>query len=122
MLVVFLVVSIMPIVPSTQAGSIFPIVFGLYGDPGAVYLGETPAGWNDDLSKPVVVFVQGLNNSASIWYIFDNMYHLAKNAGYQTAFVELHDSGGYPKIIGIMVPCWLDSYRESMITLMVRED
>ncbi|MFC4075417.1 esterase/lipase family protein [Salinithrix halophila] len=79
----------------TEAGSIFPIVIGKPGKPGTIYFGEPPE--NPDPEKPVVVFVQGLYNSASIWRIYNDMPIRTRNAGYETAFVELNDAGGTPK-------------------------
>ncbi|QKS72954.1 alpha/beta fold hydrolase [Paenalkalicoccus suaedae] len=64
-------------------------------EPGAISIGATPA--VVDPNKPVIVFVQGLTNDSTVWYQNNNMYNLAVQAGYQTAFVELFDSGGTPQ-------------------------
>ncbi|WP_156856549.1 triacylglycerol lipase [Oceanobacillus sp. AG] len=60
--------------------------------PGEWYRGETP----DNLMEnaPVLLFVPGLNNVAQIFWEDNNMYDTAYQAGYQTAFVQLHDAGG----------------------------
>ncbi|MBO8164908.1 MAG: alpha/beta hydrolase [Brevibacillus sp.] len=79
---------------SVFAGSI-RIVIGTPGVPGTWYVGEAPA--NPDPEKPVILFVQGLNSAASIWWQNSDMYETAYEAGYQTAFVELYDSAGTPK-------------------------
>ncbi|PPA69321.1 esterase/lipase family protein [Jeotgalibacillus proteolyticus] len=63
--------------------------------PGTISIGTEPPGL--DPNKPVVVFVQGLNNDSALWYVNNDMYNRAFQAGYQTAFVELNDSGGTPK-------------------------
>lgn len=61
-------------------------------EPGTWYAGETPQNLNP--SYPVILFVQGLNSSSHTWYENNDMYQTAFNNGYQTAFVELYDSGG----------------------------
>ncbi|MFC7441156.1 alpha/beta fold hydrolase [Laceyella putida] len=91
---ILLVAMLMPQATS-HGGSIFPIVIGIPGTPGSVYIGDAPA--HPDPNKPVVVFVQGLYNSASIWYILNDMYQRTRDAGFETAFVELHDAGGTPR-------------------------
>ncbi|MDZ5710818.1 esterase/lipase family protein [Jeotgalibacillus haloalkalitolerans] len=63
--------------------------------PGTISIGEAPA--YIDPAKPVVVFVQGLTNDSTVWYNENDMYSRALAAGYETAFVELNDSGGTPK-------------------------
>ncbi|WP_227394880.1 esterase/lipase family protein [Jeotgalibacillus aurantiacus] len=63
--------------------------------PGTILMGATPA--YVDPNKPVVVFVQGLTNDSTVWYTDNDMYNRAFQAGYQTAFVELYDSGGSPR-------------------------
>lgn len=65
------------------------------GPPGTITIGDAPA--NPDPAKPVIVFVQGLTNNSSAWYLNNNMYDMARNAGFETVFVELYDSAGTPK-------------------------
>lgn len=60
--------------------------------------GGTPP--NHDKNKPPIVFVQGKNGSSTSWYGetdyhgVNDMYTKAYEAGYQTVFVQLHDSAG----------------------------
>ncbi|KIL43623.1 triacylglycerol lipase [Jeotgalibacillus alimentarius] len=63
--------------------------------PGTISFGAAPA--YIDPEKPVIVFVQGLNNDSTIWMDENDMYSRAVSAGYETAFVELYDSGGASK-------------------------
>lgn len=71
------------------------------GAAGSIWVGATPPGW-DPATDPVVVFVQGLNGRAenwwtdSVYYGHNDMYDHAYWSGYQTAFVDLYDSDGYP--------------------------
>ncbi|MFD1423135.1 esterase/lipase family protein [Laceyella tengchongensis] len=66
--------------------------------PGTWFVGATPA--NADLSKPPIVFVQGLHSRAQSWWEETNyhgvndMYETAYNKGYRTAFVQLYDAPG----------------------------
>ncbi|OEH91417.1 hypothetical protein BFG57_05700 [Bacillus solimangrovi] len=66
--------------------------------PGTWYVGLTPP--NVDLDKPPIVFVQGLHGQAQDWfeetvYYGDNdMYQIAYDNGYRTAFVQLEDATG----------------------------
>lgn len=60
--------------------------------PGEWYAGETPENLRTD--APVLLFVPGLNNIAQIFWEDNDMYETAYEAGYQTAFVQLHDAGG----------------------------
>ncbi|MBA4603047.1 esterase/lipase family protein [Thermoactinomyces mirandus] len=68
--------------------------------PGTWFLGATPP--DADLTKPPIVFVQGLNSQAQSWWDetfyhgMNDMYETAYNHGYRTAFVQLHDAGGNP--------------------------
>ena len=64
--------------------------------PGEWFLGEAPK--NRNPSYPPIVFVQGRNSSASSWFS-ETIYHglndldkVARDAGYQTVFLELFDS------------------------------
>src|SRR5699024_2118798 len=41
-----------------------------------------------------LLFVPGLNNVAQVFYEDNDMYETAFDAGYQTAFIQLHDAGG----------------------------
>lgn len=77
----------------TEAGSI--IKPGDPGEPNTWEAGDTPANLNPN--APVLVFVHGLNGSGSTWYGSNDMYSVAYNAGYQTAFVNLSDVGGEPQ-------------------------
>src|SRR5699024_9306831 len=61
-------------------------------NPGEWYKGETPPNLQDD--APVLLFVPGLNNVAQIFWEDNDMYETAYEAGYQTAFIQLHDAGG----------------------------
>ncbi|WP_026909242.1 esterase/lipase family protein [Paucisalibacillus globulus] len=60
--------------------------------PGEWYIGTTPT--NLLPNAPVLLFVPGLNNVAQIFWEDNDMYQTAVDAGYQTAFVQLHDAGG----------------------------
>ncbi|PGW57873.1 esterase/lipase family protein [Bacillus thuringiensis] len=66
--------------------------------PGDWFVGATPA--QIDPTKSPIVFVQGKNGKANDWYGDtyyhgkNNMYDLAYDAGYQTAFVQLYDAAG----------------------------
>lgn len=95
--VLTLFVSLMLIVSTfvqpTLAGSLKKP--GAGGVPGEWYVGETPPNADPDL--PVILFVHGLNGSASIWYEGNDMYETAYQQGYQTVFVDLYDAGGNPK-------------------------
>lgn len=60
--------------------------------PGEWYAGEEPS--QPAANAPVLLFVPGLNNVAQIFWEDNDMYETALNAGYQTAFVQMHDAGG----------------------------
>ncbi|WP_052360641.1 esterase/lipase family protein [Oceanobacillus manasiensis] len=60
--------------------------------PGEWYAGDIPANLIAD--APVLLFVPGLNNAAQIFWEDNDMYQTAYDAGYQTAFLQLHDAGG----------------------------
>lgn len=60
--------------------------------PGEWYRGATPDNLISD--APVLLFVPGLNNVAQLFREDNNMYQTAYDAGYQTAFIQLHDAGG----------------------------
>ncbi|MCT8138514.1 alpha/beta fold hydrolase [Anaerobacillus sp. CMMVII] len=77
------------------ANSLFHKTEGEPFEPGTFHIGTLPA--EPDPNKPVLVFVQGLTNNSTTWYQGNNMYDLARQEGFETAFVELHDSGGTPK-------------------------
>jgi pimeloyl-ACP methyl ester carboxylesterase len=68
------------------------------GNAGDWLIGAIPA--NYDATKPVIVFVQGLNGSANSWwgptmyYGNNDMYAYAYNNGYRTAFVQFRDADG----------------------------
>ncbi|SCW38883.1 PGAP1-like protein [Paenibacillus tianmuensis] len=67
----------------------------LSGVPGTWAPGATPSNLNPNY--PVLLFVQGFISNAGTWYKTNDMYQMAYNNGYQTAFVELYDSGGPSK-------------------------
>ncbi|MFB6363902.1 esterase/lipase family protein [Paenibacillus elgii] len=67
----------------------------LSGVPGTWAPGATPSNLNPNY--PVLLFVQGFISNAGTWYKTNDMYQEAYNNGYQTAFVELYDSGGPSK-------------------------
>ncbi|MGY0692376.1 esterase/lipase family protein [Virgibacillus sp. FSP13] len=60
--------------------------------PGEWYAGETPPNLIPD--APVLLFVPGLNSVAQVFWEDNDMYQTAYDAGYQTAFIQLHDAGG----------------------------
>ncbi len=92
---VFIIFFALSFGEKVKAGAFFDIINGKPGVPGTVYSGETPP--NLDPEKPVLVFVQGLFNSSSIWWDDNDIYEKAYENGYQTAFVELYDSSGNPR-------------------------
>lgn len=58
------------------------------GTPGQWYLGSTPS--YVDPAKSPIVFVHGLNSSATTWWVDNDMYDIAYNNGYETAFIDLY--------------------------------
>jgi hypothetical protein len=60
--------------------------------PGEWYAGDAPT--QPVADAPVLLFVPGLNNVAQIFWEDNDMYETAFNAGYQTAFIQMHDAGG----------------------------
>jgi hypothetical protein len=60
--------------------------------PGEWYAGDTPS--QPVANAPVLLFVPGLNNVAQVFWEDNDMYETALNAGYQTAFIQMHDAGG----------------------------
>ncbi|SNX68457.1 triacylglycerol lipase [Bacillus oleivorans] len=58
------------------------------GTPGEWYLGTTPD-YVDPYKSPIV-FVHGLNSSASTWWEGNDMYDTAYANGYETAFIDLY--------------------------------
>ncbi|MFA0961705.1 T9SS type A sorting domain-containing protein [Roseivirga sp. BDSF3-8] len=56
-------------------------------DPGTILVGSVPA---NSGSKPVIVFIHGYTGDASTWFGDNDMYDLAYNAGYRTAFVTVY--------------------------------
>ena len=52
-----------------------------------IFYGATPANGN---SAPVIVFVHGLSEAASNWWVGSDMYNAAYGAGFRTAFVSLN--------------------------------
>ncbi|WP_169082582.1 esterase/lipase family protein [Paenibacillus sp. PL91] len=77
------------IAPAQAAGFTNPNVGSVAG---AWSKGTDPATINP--YNPVILFVHGLNGSASTWYQDNDMYQYAYNNGYQTAFINLHDITG----------------------------
>jgi triacylglycerol lipase len=61
---------------------------GTPGNPGDWYVKDNPA--NSDPSKAPLVFVHGLNSSSYVWWEENDMYDLALERGYETAFVDLY--------------------------------
>ncbi|WP_243355780.1 esterase/lipase family protein [Bacillus litorisediminis] len=58
------------------------------GTPGEWYLGTTPN--YVEPNKSPIVFVHGLNSSASTWWVENDMYNTAYANGYETAFIDLY--------------------------------
>lgn len=58
------------------------------GTPGQWYLGATPSYVAPE--KSPIVFVHGLNSSATTWWENNDMYNTAYANGYETAFVDLY--------------------------------
>ncbi|CAH1190087.1 hypothetical protein PAECIP111893_00166 [Paenibacillus plantiphilus] len=77
------------VVPAQAGGALNPNTGGV---PGSWSPGSNPA--VIDPGKPALLFVHGLNGSAGSWYDNNDMYQLALNNGYQTAFINLHDITG----------------------------
>jgi triacylglycerol lipase len=61
---------------------------GTPGNPGDWYVKDNPA--NSDPSKAPIVFVHGLNSSSYTWWEKNDMYDIALEKGYETAFVDLY--------------------------------
>ncbi|MFC0562299.1 alpha/beta fold hydrolase [Halalkalibacter alkalisediminis] len=92
--IVFVILLALTFRTSGQASSNFHETIGQSLQPRTVNIGILPV--EPDPNKPVIVFVQGLTNNSTTWYQGNNMYELAVQGGFETAFVELHDSGGTP--------------------------
>src|SRR5699024_8570005 len=60
--------------------------------PGEWYAGDTPT--NPAPNATVLLLLPGHNNAAQIFWEDNAMRETAREAGYQTAFVQLHDAGG----------------------------
>ncbi|MGY3716365.1 esterase/lipase family protein [Sutcliffiella cohnii] len=58
------------------------------GVPGQWYVGDTPS--YIDPNKAPVVFVHGFNSSSRTWWESNDMYQVALQNGYETAFVDVH--------------------------------
>ncbi|MBA4537546.1 hypothetical protein H1Z61_10480 [Bacillus aquiflavi] len=58
------------------------------GEPGEWYLGLTPE--NVDPAKSPIVFVHGFNSSSHTWWEGNDMYDIAYQNGYETAFIDLY--------------------------------
>ena len=80
---------------TSLSNSLFHETIGQGNQPGTIHIGTLPQEAAPE--KPVLVFVQGLTNNSTTWYQGNNMYDLARQAGFETAFVELYDSGGTPR-------------------------
>ncbi|WP_285767017.1 hypothetical protein [Peribacillus sp. SI8-4] len=93
-LIVTLLIMVRP--DMTSAGKLKPPSETF--SPGDWFLGSTPP--NHDANKPPIVFVQGKNGNSASWYGetdyhgLNDMYTKAYEAGYQSVFVQLHDSAG----------------------------
>ncbi|TMW73416.1 esterase/lipase family protein [Alteribacter natronophilus] len=75
--------------------STFDNILGKPGEPGSILFGRAPE--NHVKNSPLLVFVPGLTNNSSMFYKENTWYEKAVNEGYQTAFVELYDTGGNPR-------------------------
>lgn len=71
------------------------------GKPTNPNTGGVPGSWTEgtapdriDPSKPAILFVHGLNSSASVWYENNDMYEKFHSNGFQTAFINLYDITG----------------------------
>src|SRR5690625_2872586 len=60
--------------------------------PGEWFAGDAPS--QPISNAPVLLFVPGLNNVAQVFWEDNDMYETALNAGYQTAFIQIHYAGG----------------------------
>jgi hypothetical protein len=60
--------------------------------PGEWYIGQPPS--NPKPGAPILLFVQGLNSTAQMWWEDNDMYETALQHGYQTAFLQLYDASG----------------------------
>lgn len=61
-------------------------------DVGTIYYGAVPA---NSGTKPVLVFIHGYNSSAQTWWVDNDMYTRAFQAGHRTAFVSVHPDQSY---------------------------
>ncbi|ADC51795.1 hypothetical protein BpOF4_18780 [Alkalihalophilus pseudofirmus OF4] len=61
---------------------------GTPGVPGQWYIGESPESINP--TKAPLIFIHGLNSSSRTWWEGNDMYQVALQDGYETAFVDLH--------------------------------
>ncbi|PYZ98234.1 hypothetical protein CR205_06465 [Alteribacter lacisalsi] len=75
--------------------SSFEKIIGEPGKPGSILIGLSPK--EVKKSKPVIVFVPGLTNLSSMFYTESDWYRTAREDGFQTAIVELYDTGGPAK-------------------------
>lgn len=89
-LFVALILAVSALIAPVHAGGLPNPDIG--GVPGSWTAGNDPAAI--DPEKPAILFVHGLNSSASTWYQNNDMYQLAYDNGYQTAFINLHDVAG----------------------------
>lgn len=62
-------------------------LIGGAGDVGAIYYGAVPP---NSAGRPVLVFIHGYTSNARVWWEGNDMYALAYNNGYRTAFVSVH--------------------------------
>lgn len=89
MLILLLSVTLVPV--GAFAGSTTPQP---PKDPAGSWA-EGPPPNRVDPAKPALLFVHGLNSSAEVWTKNDNdMLQRARNAGYQTATINLYDTNG----------------------------
>ncbi|MDV2683703.1 hypothetical protein RYX56_04845 [Alkalihalophilus lindianensis] len=61
---------------------------GSAGIPGHWYSGNTPL--FIDQTKAPIVFIHGLNSSSATWWEANDMYQVAYQQGYETAFIDLY--------------------------------
>lgn len=61
-------------------------------DVGTIYYGAVPPNTG---TKPVLVFIHGYNSSAQTWWVDNDMYTRAFQAGHRTAFVSVHPDQSY---------------------------
>jgi triacylglycerol esterase/lipase EstA (alpha/beta hydrolase family) len=92
----FVLFSLAFIAPTTTTLAAYPEVqltsttASASSNPGTIYYGPVP---NNASSKPVLLFVHGLNDSASAWFNNNDMFTYAYNAGFRAVGVDLQPGG-----------------------------